>query len=88
MKHCVYCAGIMDRNKESIKIAERVKNMLESQWMLEHDCILHSYHSEFEQINGEQNIEIYLSNDNMSQLIDDCMEFARVEQKLTEKSKI
>lgn len=86
MKHCVYCAGILERNKKSVKIAEQVKNMLELQWMLEHDCILQSYHSEFEQINGEHNIEIYLSNDDMSQLIDDCMEFAMLRQKLTKSN--
>ena len=84
MKYCVYCAGILDRNKESIKIAEQVKDILEDQWMLEHDCVLHSFHSEFEQINGEYNIEIYLSNDDENQLIDDCMEFARWREKLTE----
>lgn len=75
MKHCVFCCS--NEYKQSIDKAKNVKDMLSLVWMLEHDCIMMSYHSKFSVNEDGFNTEIYLENDNVTTLINDAMAFAR-----------
>ena len=75
MKHYIFCCS--NDYPDKIEMAIKTKNILALQWMLEHDCILQSYHSTFNVIKSDYNTEITLENDNVSQLIDDAMSFAR-----------
>lgn len=87
MRHCVFCAGKdIPKNKKAIELANKTYQRLEEEWMLEHDCILQSYHSVFEKSEDEGNIVIWLTNDRVYQLIQDCMEFASLMQYLKDKA--
>ena len=80
MKHYVFCAS--NKCKDSIELAKRAMNILDEAWMLEHDCILQSYHSSFKIEESEFNTEISLENSSTLQLIDDCMDFARTLERI------
>lgn len=82
MKHCVFCAALIQQNEKGISHAKYIKDMLEERWELEHDCILQSYHSKLEERNEEHNISIWLDNEDIHQLINDCMEYAREKREL------
>ena len=88
MHHYVFCAAINpSANKKSIKIAKIAKSVvkhLENQWSLEADIVLCNYHSKISIIKSHNNIEIKFENDNTTQLIDDCMEFARLQERYKE----
>lgn len=82
MHHYVFCAAINHpANKKSIKIAKGVVNNLKRDWELEADVILCKYHSTITIIENCGNIEIKFDNNNTIQLIDDCMEFARLKER-------
>ena len=82
MHHYVFCAAINpSANKKSIKIAKDVVKHLENQWSLEADIVLCNYHSKISIIESYNNIEIKFENRNTIQLIDDCMEFARLKER-------
>ena len=86
MRHCVFCAS--NECADAINIAKQAMDCLDMQWMLEHDCILQSYHSEFWTGDGDRyNTAIYLENDDIHQLINDCMEFAILNHELRNKNK-
>ena len=82
MLHCVYCAAKIEKNKESIQRALSVYEWLSEEWELEHDAVLCSYHSKITKADDGGNILIFLENDSVYQLIEDCMEFATALQKL------
>ena len=82
MHHYVFCAATNpDVNKKSIKIAKGVVKHLENQWSLQEDVVLYNYHSKISIIEHYNNIEIKFENRNTIQLIDDCMEFARLKER-------
>lgn len=80
MKHCVFCCS--NEYKQSIDKAKNVMDILSMTWMLEHDCIMMSYHSGFSVNEDEFNTEIYLENSDITTLINDAMSFARELEKL------
>lgn len=82
MHHYVFCAAINHpKNKKHIKIAKSVAEHLENVWSLEADAVLCNYHSTITIIENYGNIEIKFDNDNTIQLINDCMEFARLKER-------
>ena len=85
MYHYVFCAAINHpANKKSIRIAESVVKHLVNQWSLEADVVLCNYHSKISIIKNCNNVEIKFENPNIIQLIDDCMEFARLQERYKE----
>ena len=84
MHHYVFCAATIPANEKSIKLAEGVIDKLKMNWELEADVIFCYYHSSITIIESCGNIEIKFENDNTTQLIDDCMEFARLQEKYKE----
>ena len=81
MHHYVFCAAINHpKNTKSIKLAKSVVKYLENEWELAADIVLCNYHSRITVIENCGNIEIKFDNDNTIQLIDDCMEFARLQE--------
>ena len=82
MKHCIFCAAKIPQNRAGITSARHTREILEEQWELEHDCVLQSYHSTFEELNEEHNISLWLENTDIHQLINDCMEYARDKREL------
>lgn len=82
MHHYVFWAAINHpANAKSIKIAKSVVDYLKKDWGLEADNILCNYHSDIRIIEINDSIEIMFDNDNIIQLIDDCMEFARLKER-------
>lgn len=82
MYHYVFCAAINNpKNAKSIKLAKGVVNKLQNSWQLEADVVLCNYHSSITIIENCGNIEIKFENDSTIQLIDDCMEFARLKER-------
>ena len=76
MRHYIFCAGMnIPKNKKAIEGAKYARNSLELQWMLEYDCCGAS-HSKFGTIENS-NFELFLENDDITDLINDCMSFAR-----------
>ena len=82
MHHYVFCAAINhSANKQSIEVAKSTAKHLEYKWAVEEDVVEHHYHSSITIIEKNGNIEIKFENDNTTQLIDDCMEFARLQER-------
>lgn len=82
MHHYVFCAAINNpKNAKSIKLAKGVVDKLQRDWELEVDVVLCNYHSTIIIVENNGNIEIKFDNDNTIQLIDDCMEFARLKER-------
>ena len=82
MHHYVFCAAINHpKNIKSIKLAKGVVNELKRYWELEADVVLCNYHSSITIIESCGNIEIKFDNNNTIQLINDCMEFARLKER-------
>lgn len=82
MHHYVFCAAINHPgNKKHIKIAKSVAEHLENIWLLEADVVLCNYHSKITIIENCGNIEIKLDNNDITQLINDCMTFARLKER-------
>lgn len=75
MRHCVFCASL-ERCENEVKVASWVAESLEQRWDVEHDIVLCAYHSKVSCMTGHGNAEIYLENEDVHQLIADCMEFA------------
>lgn len=81
MYHYVFCAAINHpKNIKSIKLAKSVVKYLENEWEVAADIVLCNYHSKITVIEND-NIEIKFENDNTTQLIDDCMEFAMLKER-------
>lgn len=85
-KHCVFCAGIFPCNEESIRIAKKAMDWLDERWSVEADVVLCDYHSKFTYTESGNNVEIYLTNDDLRQLIKDCMEWAVTTYSLKSKT--
>lgn len=82
MYHYVFCASINHpANAKSIKLAKGVVDKLQKDWELEADVVLCNYHSTITIIENCGNIEIKFENDNTIQLINDCMEFAKLKER-------
>lgn len=82
MHHYVFCAAINHpANEKSIKLAKGVVDYLKRDWDLEADNVLCNYHSNITITENNGNIEIKFDNDNTIQLIDDCMQFARLKER-------
>ena len=82
MHHYVFCAAINHpANEKSIKLAKSVVNQLETDWDLESDVVLCNHHSSITIIENCSNIEIKFENNNTIQLINDCMEFAKLKER-------
>lgn len=82
MYHYVFGAAINHpANEKSIKIAKDIAEHLDYVWSLEEDVVECHYHSSITIIENCSNIEIRFDNDNTTQLINDCMEFARLQGK-------
>lgn len=81
MNHYVFSAAIIPINKKSIKIAKGVADRLQNDWELEADVVLCNYHSSITIIENCSNIEIKFENNNTIQLINDCMEFAKLKER-------
>lgn len=82
MYHYVFCAAINHPgNKNHIKLAKSIAEHLEYIWSLEADIVLCNYHSSITIIEKYGNIEIKFDNNDTTQLINDCMEFARLQGK-------
>lgn len=82
MYHYVFCAAINHpKNTKSIKLAKSVVKYLENEWEIAADIVLCNYHSKITVIEDNSNIEIKFENDNTTQLIDDCMEFATLKER-------
>ena len=82
MHHYVFCTAINHpANEKSIKIAKGVVNNLKRDWELEADVVLCNYHSSITVIENCGNIEIKFENDSTIQLINDCMEFAKLKER-------
>ena len=82
MYHYVFCAATNhSANAKSIKLAEGVVDKLKMNWELEADIIFCYYHSSITIIESCGNIEIKFENDDITQLINDCMEFARLKER-------
>lgn len=85
MYHYVFGAAINpSSNKKSIEIAKSVVKHLKEQWELEADIVFCNYHSKISIIEKYSNIEIKFENRNIIQLINDCMEFARLQERYKE----
>lgn len=81
MQHYVFCAAINHpTNQKSIKIAKIIVEHLENIWSLEEDIAECHYHSSIIIIENCDNIEIKFDNNDITQLINDCMTFARLQQ--------
>lgn len=82
MYHYVFCASINHpANAKSIKLAKGVVDKLQKEWELEADVVLCNYHSTITIIENYGNIEIKFENDSTVQLINDCMEFAKLKER-------
>lgn len=82
MRHYVFCAAINHpENAKSIKLAKGVVDKLQKDWELEADIVLCNYHSTITIKESYGNIEIKFENNNTIQLIDDCMEFAKLKER-------
>lgn len=82
MYHYVFCTSINHpTNTKSIKLAKGVVDKLQKDWELEADVVLCNYHSSITIIENCGNIEIKFENNNTIQLIDDCMEFAKLKER-------
>lgn len=82
MHHYVFCASTNHpANEKSIKIAKGVVDKLQNNWQLDADIVLCKYHSKITIIENYGNIEIKFENDSTTQLIDDCMEFAKLKER-------
>lgn len=80
--HYVFSAAINNpANTKSIKLAKGVINELKRNWELEADIVLWNYHSTITIIENHDNIEIKFENNNIIQLINDCMEFAKLKER-------
>ena len=81
MKHYVFC-GAEGELKNSIYICAALKTaeILDMQFDLENDVAQCPYHSKIVQDENpdDLNLEIYFENECAIQLIDDCMQWARV----------
>lgn len=85
MYHYVFCAAINHpKNIKSIKLAKNVVKHLEEQWELAADIVLCNYHSKITIVESYGNIEIKFDNNDTTQLINDCMEFARLQERYKE----
>lgn len=85
MYHYVFGAAInSSANKKSIEIAKSVVKHLEEQWELAADIVLCNYHSKITIVESCDNIEIKFDNNDTTQLINDCMEFARLQERYKE----
>ena len=82
MHHYVFCAAINHpANAKSIKLAKGVVDKLKRDWELEADVVLCNHHSAITIIESYGNIEIKFENNDTTQLISDCMEFARLKER-------
>lgn len=82
MYHYVFCAAINHpANAKSIKLAKGVVDYLKRDWDLKADVVLCNYHSNITIIENNGNIEIKFDNDNIIQLIDDCIQFATLKER-------
>lgn len=82
MHHYVFCAAINNpKNAKSIKLAKGVVDKLQRDWELEADVVLCNYHSSITIIENSNNIEIKFENNDTIQLINDCMEFAKLKER-------
>lgn len=82
MYHYVFGAAINHpANAKSIKLAKGVVNKLQKEWELEADVVLCNYHSTITITENYGNIEIKFENDSTIQLINDCMEFAKLKER-------
>ena len=82
MHHYVFCASINNpKNTKSIKLAKGVVDKLQRDWELEADIVLCNYHSTITIIENCGNIEIKFDNNDTIQLINDCMEFAKLKER-------
>ena len=81
MHHYVFGAAIIPANEKSIKLAKGVVDRLQNDWELEADVVLCNYHSSITIIENCGNIEIKFDNNDTTQLINDCMEFARLKER-------
>lgn len=84
MRHCVFGASL-ERCAEKVRAANEVANWLEQRWDVEHDVALCAYHSKIVCTTEYGNAEIFLENDDVHQLIADCMEFAAEYEKVKNK---
>lgn len=81
MYHYVFCAAKNHPgNEKHIKIAKSIAKRLENIWSLEEDIVECHYHSTITIIEKYGNIEIKLDNNDITQLINDCMTFARFKE--------
>lgn len=79
MKHYVFSAGTgIPENQLAISAANTVAKLLDTKFGLENDSVEAPYHSSItvEGNSRTPNIEVYLENEDVQQLIKDCMEWA------------
>lgn len=74
MRHCVFGASVT--YGKLIDEVFDLARMLEGRWDVEHDVVLCAFHSNIVYTKDDLNAEVYLENDDVHQLITDCMEFA------------
>lgn len=74
-KHCVFCAS-NESCPKAIYVATRIAKEVSDRFDLDHDVVESAYHSDVEVVDEGANTSVWMSNDTLSQLIDDCMIFA------------
>lgn len=83
MKHCVFCAGWLPCNEVAILRAKKAVSNLELVWALNAD--VHGVYegSKFTiNENDGNNISIWAEDDDLSRLIETCMQFAYEKSRL------
>lgn len=76
MKHCVFCASVNHpKNQVAIFAAKAAMFRMDLEWMLEYD-VCGAVHSAITESNDFSNYSIWLENENVQDLIKDCMYFA------------
>jgi len=80
MKHCIFCSAT--RMVDDVRRAMTAMNICDTGWFLEHDCIMQKYHSDFTMTTEMSNTSIWLENEDVHQLIKDCMEFSATQKEL------
>ena len=89
MKHCVFCAANIDKNKESISIALQALDSLKLMWELNADATGVYEGSDFTiDYNDGNNTSIWAEDEDIHRLIYSCMSFAFDRARLIYSNKI
>lgn len=75
MKYCLFCASTKHpQTQKAIFAAKAAFNSLDMNWMLEYD-VCGAHHSTLTMEEEHDNISIWIEDESVKQLLDDCKQF-------------